>query len=370
MTEAVPESPTRRREPDDDEPRRADPSRSAPASSRSTRVLARCEGLDDRPVERARRGVRAAPTSSCAAPSTPDRDAAERRAAALSDPCRPPAPAGRRAGPPRAGPLARARQRADRRRPGEGVRRGRHQAGHRRHHRRRDRGRASDPDRPDYVSRGGHKLAGALAAFEPAGPGGRRPALPGRGRVDRRLHRRAAAARAPREVVAVDVGYGQLAWSLRQRRPGARCTTAPTSASSTPELIGGPVDLVVGDLSFISLALVLARCSRVHRARRRPGADGQAAVRGRQGPGRQGRGGARPGAARRGGAPRSPTARRRPRLGRPGGDRQPAARARRATWSSSCGCGAGRAAVGADDIHRRGASAAASLGVPGEKVDP
>ena len=36
------------------------------------------------------------------------------------------------------------------------------------------------------------------------------------GRLDRRLHRRAAAARAPREVVAVDVGYGQLAWRLRQ----------------------------------------------------------------------------------------------------------------------------------------------------------
>ena len=28
---------------------------------------------------------------------------------------------------------------------------------------------AEDPDRPDYVSRGGHKLAGALAAFEPLG---------------------------------------------------------------------------------------------------------------------------------------------------------------------------------------------------------
>ena len=28
---------------------------------------------------------------------------------------------------------------------------------------------AEDPDRPDYVSRGGHKLAGALAAFEPWG---------------------------------------------------------------------------------------------------------------------------------------------------------------------------------------------------------
>ena len=64
----------------------------------------------------------------------------------------------------------------------------------------------------EYVSRGGHKLAGALAAF--AGLSGGGAALPGRGRVDRRLHRRAAAGGAA-HVVAVDVGYGQLAWSLR-----------------------------------------------------------------------------------------------------------------------------------------------------------
>ena len=68
--------------------------------------------------------------------------------------------------------------------------------------------------------------------------------------------------RGAREVVAVDVGYGQLAWSLQHRRPGARCTTAPTSATSPGELIGGPVDLVVGDLSFISLALVLDAAGR------------------------------------------------------------------------------------------------------------
>jgi 23S rRNA (cytidine1920-2'-O)/16S rRNA (cytidine1409-2'-O)-methyltransferase len=57
-------------------------------------------------------------------------------------------------------------------------------------------------------------------------------------------------------VVAVDVGYGQLAWSLRSDdrvlvhdRTHVRDLTA--------ELIGGPVDLLVGDLSFISLVLVL-----------------------------------------------------------------------------------------------------------------
>ena len=71
-------------------------------------------------------------------------------------------------------------------------------------------------DRPatEYVSRGGHKLAGALAAFGPRGlaVAGRRCLDAGAstgGFTDVLL--RAGAA----EVVAVDVGYGQLAWSLR-----------------------------------------------------------------------------------------------------------------------------------------------------------
>jgi 23S rRNA (cytidine1920-2'-O)/16S rRNA (cytidine1409-2'-O)-methyltransferase len=57
-------------------------------------------------------------------------------------------------------------------------------------------------------------------------------------------------------VVAVDVGYGQLAWRLRtdERVSVLERTNA---RSLTPEAIGGPVDLVVADLSFISLRLVL-----------------------------------------------------------------------------------------------------------------
>lgn len=112
-----------------------------------------------------------------------------------------------------------------------------------------------DPDRPDYVSRGGHKLAGALAAFAPLGleVTGRRCLDAGAstgGFTDVLL--RAGAA----EVVAVDVGYGQLAWSLRQD-PRVRVHDRTNIRDLTPELIGGPVDLVVGDLSFISLSLVL-----------------------------------------------------------------------------------------------------------------
>ena len=112
-----------------------------------------------------------------------------------------------------------------------------------------------DPDRPDYVSRGGHKLAGALAAFVPLGLSvvGRRCLDAGAstgGFTDVLL--RAGAA----EVVAVDVGYGQLAWSLRQ---DDRVTVHDRTniRDLTLDLVGAPVDVVVGDLSFISLLLVL-----------------------------------------------------------------------------------------------------------------
>ena len=113
----------------------------------------------------------------------------------------------------------------------------------------------ADPDRPDYVSRGGHKLAGALAAFEPLGlrVRGRRCLDAGAstgGFTDVLL--RAGA----REVVAVDVGYGQLAWPLRQD-PRVVVHDRTNIRDLTPQLVDGPVDLVVGDLSFISLDLVL-----------------------------------------------------------------------------------------------------------------
>jgi 23S rRNA (cytidine1920-2'-O)/16S rRNA (cytidine1409-2'-O)-methyltransferase len=114
---------------------------------------------------------------------------------------------------------------------------------------------ADDPDRPDYVSRGGHKLAGALAAFEPAGLAvtGRRclDAGASTGGFTDVLLRHGA-----REVVAVDVGYGQLAWKLQQD-DRVRVHDRVNVRELTTELIAGPVDVVVGDLSFISLELVL-----------------------------------------------------------------------------------------------------------------
>jgi 23S rRNA (cytidine1920-2'-O)/16S rRNA (cytidine1409-2'-O)-methyltransferase len=112
-----------------------------------------------------------------------------------------------------------------------------------------------DPDRPDYVSRGGHKLAGALAAFEPLGltVSGRRCLDAGAstgGFTDVLLRHGAA------QVVAVDVGYGQLAWSL-QSDDRVVVHDRTNIRELTAELVEGQVDLVVGDLSFISLELVL-----------------------------------------------------------------------------------------------------------------
>jgi 23S rRNA (cytidine1920-2'-O)/16S rRNA (cytidine1409-2'-O)-methyltransferase len=117
----------------------------------------------------------------------------------------------------------------------------------------------ADPDRPEYVSRGGHKLAGALEAFGPLGLGvrGRRCLDAGAstgGFTDVLL--RAGAAR----VVAVDVGYGQLAWSLRSDDRVVvvdRTNIRDLEPDVVREVAGDLVDLVVGDLSFISLALVL-----------------------------------------------------------------------------------------------------------------
>ncbi|HEY4461850.1 MAG TPA: TlyA family RNA methyltransferase [Streptosporangiaceae bacterium] len=119
-----------------------------------------------------------------------------------------------------------------------------------------------DRTEPEYVSRGGHKLAGALAAFpglEVAGRTGLDAGASTGGFTDVLL--RAGAA----HVIAADVGYGQLAWSLRTD-PRVTVLDRVNVRSLRPEQVavaagpgGAPVrpSLVVGDLSFISLTLVL-----------------------------------------------------------------------------------------------------------------
>jgi 23S rRNA (cytidine1920-2'-O)/16S rRNA (cytidine1409-2'-O)-methyltransferase len=108
-----------------------------------------------------------------------------------------------------------------------------------------------EADHP-YVSRGGVKLAAALDAF----------GIDARGRValdvgastggftDCLLRRGAA------RVTAVDVGYGQLAWSLRQD-PRVTVIERTNVRYLDPGALAERADLAVIDVSFISLRLVL-----------------------------------------------------------------------------------------------------------------
>src|SRR5258707_9695757 len=110
-----------------------------------------------------------------------------------------------------------------------------------------------DRTEPEYVSRGGHKLAGALAAFpglEVAGRTGLDAGASTGGFTDVLL--RAGAA----HVIAADVGYGQLAWSLRAD-PRVTVLDRVNVRSLRPDQVGPPPELVTADLSFISLTQVL-----------------------------------------------------------------------------------------------------------------
>ena len=104
-----------------------------------------------------------------------------------------------------------------------------------------------------WASRGAHKLIGALDAFPGIVVAGRRclDAGASTGGFTDVLLRRGA-----REVVAVDVGYGQLVWRL-QTDERVRLFDRTNVRTITQELIGGPAELIVADLSFISLKLVL-----------------------------------------------------------------------------------------------------------------
>ena len=114
---------------------------------------------------------------------------------------------------------------------------------------------------PSYVSRGGHKLAGALAAFLPRGL-----RISGRACLDAGASTggftdvllRAGAS----SVIAVDVGYGQLAWVLRTD-PRVHVLDRTNVRELDPAAVPAPVDVIVADLSFISLTLVLPALVRV-----------------------------------------------------------------------------------------------------------
>jgi 23S rRNA (cytidine1920-2'-O)/16S rRNA (cytidine1409-2'-O)-methyltransferase len=101
-----------------------------------------------------------------------------------------------------------------------------------------------------YVSRGGEKLAAGLDAFhiDPAGAVCADVGASTGGFTDLLLQRGAA------RVYAIDVGYGQLAWQLRQ---DARVIVMERTNARYLEALPQPVSLVTVDVSFISLKLIL-----------------------------------------------------------------------------------------------------------------
>jgi len=107
----------------------------------------------------------------------------------------------------------------------------------------------------DYVSRGAHKLLAALDAFHPdladtvaldvgASTGGFTEVLLRHG---------------ARRVYAVDVGYGQLHYRLRQD-PRVVCLEKVNARVLSADLVPEPIDVLTADVSFISLTKVLPPC--------------------------------------------------------------------------------------------------------------
>lgn len=102
-----------------------------------------------------------------------------------------------------------------------------------------------------YVSRGGFKLAGALDQWGMASVDGKVAADVGActgGFTDVLLKRGA------RRVYAIDVGQGQLDWKLRQDE---RVVVLERTNARYLDMLAEPVDVVVIDVSFISLKLIL-----------------------------------------------------------------------------------------------------------------
>lgn len=104
-----------------------------------------------------------------------------------------------------------------------------------------------------FVGRGGHKLDHALDEFglDVTSMRALDAGASTGGFTDCLLQRGAS------HVVAVDVGHGQLHERLRNH-PKVTNLERTNVRHLTVDEIGGPVDLVVGDLSFISLRLVIA----------------------------------------------------------------------------------------------------------------
>ena len=123
-------------------------------------------------------------------------------------------------------------------------------------------------NRRAYVSRGGHKLQGALDAFAQDVRGARCIDIGSStgGFTDCLLQAGAA------EVACVDVNYGQLAWKIRT--DGRVSVFERTNIKlADPGELGAPFDLIVCDVSFIGLAVLAPAFARLSR----PVSDGASA---------------------------------------------------------------------------------------------
>ena len=181
------------------------------------------------------------------------------------------------------------------------------------------------------MSRGAHKLIGALDTFGVSVEGRRcLDAGASTGGFTEVLLDRGAS-----EVVAVDVGYGQLAWSLRSD-PRVLVIERTNVRGLTPDAIGGAVDAVVVDLSFISLTTVLPALTGCAS----PDADIVPMVKPQfeVGKGQVGAGGVVHGAELRAGTCWPSLAARTSLAGIPSGSPRVRSRGLRATLNTSCGC--------------------------------
>jgi 23S rRNA (cytidine1920-2'-O)/16S rRNA (cytidine1409-2'-O)-methyltransferase len=106
---------------------------------------------------------------------------------------------------------------------------------------------------PQYVSRGGVKLANALGAFgiDPSGRSALDVGASTGGFTDVLLQRGAS------RVAAVDVAYGELHWRIRND-PRVTVLERTNARALTPDALPFAPDLIVADVSFVSLRKALA----------------------------------------------------------------------------------------------------------------
>jgi 23S rRNA (cytidine1920-2'-O)/16S rRNA (cytidine1409-2'-O)-methyltransferase len=106
-------------------------------------------------------------------------------------------------------------------------------------------------DEPAWASRAGEKLDAALRRFgvDASDANALDVGASSGGFTDVLLHHGAA------RVVALDVGYGQLAWHLRQD-PRVEVVERTNFRLVDPDTIGAPFDVIVMDVSFIGVSLL------------------------------------------------------------------------------------------------------------------